>query len=45
MQSKKKKTKKYKYKCPSCGKYKLAPGLICYCEVAPKYDPDYEDYK
>ena len=34
------------YKCQFCGKLsEYPPSVICSCEVAPKYDPDYEEWK
>jgi hypothetical protein len=38
--------KKDKYKCQFCGKVSNnPPSVICPCEVKPKYDPDYEEWK
>lgn len=37
------KVKKVEYKCNKC-KDKIG-AVICPCEVAPKYDPDYEEWK
>ena len=31
--------------CPFCKKRKNNVGVICPCEVKPKYDADYEDWK
>ena len=31
--------------CPLCGKSKDAPEIICPCEVKPKYDADYEEWR
>jgi ribosomal protein L32 len=33
-----------KVKCEDCGKL-ITFGTICKCEVSPKYDQDYEDWK
>lgn len=32
-------------KCPFCGRKKTSEEIICPCEVAPKYDQDYEEWK
>lgn len=31
--------------CPFCGKDLIDVGVICKCEIAPKYDADYEEWK
>lgn len=31
--------------CPFCKREISAVGIICPCEVAPKYDADYEEWK
>jgi len=36
---------KEEIKCPFCGKKKQTRVEICPCEIAPKYDPDYEEWR
>lgn len=33
------------FRCPFCKKELSSEGIICPCEVAPKYDADYEEWK
>lgn len=35
----------YENSCPFCNKLLSGNGVICPCEVAPKYDQDYEEWK
>ena len=36
---------KFSKKCPFCKKAISSVGVICPCEVRPKYDADYEEWK
>lgn len=36
---------KRKVICPFCKKLKFSAEVICPCEVKPKYDADYEEWK
>ena len=35
----------YEKSCPFCNKYLGSVGIICPCEVAPKFDADYEEWR
>jgi len=45
IKNKTKKIKRKKYKCPFCSRVLPNPSVICICEITPKHNYDYVEWR